>query len=451
MNELSMRLSTLGAVATLAILGCNGNGNPNGTPAASSATAAPRARTTPASSTPAGRTAPAGPTTPAVPTAPAAPVTSAATTAPALSATSWAYPGFTGAAPSASASSAAAGASPAGASPVGASPAGASPAGASPAGTSPAGTSPAGISSPAGTSPAGAPPLAGLGGTAAVGSGVLLRGTIPFDPGVGFTGLLFLSGERFAPGSSVLVSYQGTPVVLLPGVFFSSQVLGVTVTFTVAGDYTFTAVAPDGSSSPALTKTIAAQPATSGFSLAAPEVQMVWPPSTDTSFMGTVWIMGEHFLPGASLVGNGPTGPFVMPLSFVNERTLGWITATPIAGSYSLAVMNPTFATSKAVTITVGVPSAPAGTLAAPTLAYTQTSVAAPFVGSVRVYGKGFLPGAVLELKDTATGTIAVTPLVFVGSSEVWWMLVYPASGSYEATLRNPDGQATTSWPFSVN
>ncbi len=280
-------------------------------------------------------------------------------------------------------------------------------------------------------------------------TGVLLRGALPVDPQVGFSGLLFLSGERIVPGSMVLVGYQGVTAVL-PGVFFSSQVLGVNVAFTVAGDFTFTAVAPDGSVSTDITVKVTAASA-APFTVAPPNVNMVWPPSMDTTFVGNVWLMGDHFLPGATLVGNGPTGPFVAPLVFVNERTLGWVTATPIAGSYSLAIMNPTFATSTTFTVTVGAPVAPAGTLPPPALASVQQSVLAPFVGSVRIYGRDFLPGAVVELKETTTGLTTATPVVFIGSAEAWWMLFYPAPGSYEATLRNPDGQATATWPFSVN
>jgi hypothetical protein len=251
------------------------------------------------------------------------------------------------------------------------------------------------------------------------------------------------------PGSFVQVSFQGSPIALLPSVFFSSAVVGVDVTFLVAGDYSFTAIAPDGSLSSALALTVAT-PTSSGI-LAAPAVNMVFPPSVDTTFMGTVWIMGDHFLPGATLTGTGPLGPFVAPLTFVNERTLGWYTATPIAGSYTLQVLDPTWQLSQSVTITVGAPQAPVGSFPTPVVTYTDHSVVSPFFGCVRIFGQDFLPGSVVDLESKATGAILTTPLLFVGSSEVWWTLVYPAPGDYVATLRNPDGQATASWSFTVN
>ncbi len=287
-----------------------------------------------------------------------------------------------------------------------------------------------------------------VGSPAGSSTGVLLKGTIPPDPTTAFSGVLFMVGERILPGSTVLVSYQASPVAWLPGIFTSSEVLGIDTVFLAGGDYTLAVIAPDGTSSAPLALTVAAAPSGSSL-LAAPEVHMVWPASFDTSFAGTAWIMGDHFEAGAVLAGTSPVGSFVAPLLFVNERTLGWVTATPVAGSYSLQVVNPTLAASATVTVTVGPPSAVAG-LPAPGLVYAQSSVASPFVGTVRVFGSNFVPGAVLELTD-AKGNVTSTPLLSIASDEVWWELFYPAPGTYQALVRNPDGQATPSWPFTVN
>jgi hypothetical protein len=250
------------------------------------------------------------------------------------------------------------------------------------------------------------------------------------------------------PLSTVIVGFQGASIAILPVAFYSSETVGIEVTFVAAGDYTFTMVAPDGSQSLPLTLTVA--PSTTPlFSVNPPAITGVWPPAFDTTFVGNVWIMGTGFLPGAMLVGTGPTGPIAAPLLFVNERTLGWVTATPLAGSYTLQVMNPTFAQSSSVTVTVGQPTVPLGALQAPSLVYAQQSVASPFVGTVRIFGKNFLPGAVVEMTD-ANGYTVNTPLIFVASDEVWWMLVYPTSGTYTVLVRNPDGQATPTWSFVV-
>jgi hypothetical protein len=248
----------------------------------------------------------------------------------------------------------------------------------------------------------------------------------------------------------VLVQYQGMTVGVLPATFYSSELVGLTVSFAASGSYTLTAVAPDGSTSTPLTLTVGSGSGMTASLTAAPELQMVWPPSFDTNFTGTVWIMGDGFLPGATLTGDGPTGPFVAPLLFVNSNTLGWVTATPVAGTYTLQVANPTLLESSPVQITVGAVTAPTGTYPAPTLVYAQSSVASPFLGTLRIFGNDFLPGAELELTD-ASGNTTSTPLVFVASDEVWWELVYPETGTYTALVRNPDGQATTTWSFSVN
>lgn len=281
-------------------------------------------------------------------------------------------------------------------------------------------------------------------------TGVVLKGCVPADPGPGFSGLLFLVGERFVPGSSVLITFQGMPVALLPGVFFSSEILGVDVLLAAPGAYTFAAVAPDGTTSRSLSVNVA-PPSSSSPTAAAPAVHMIWPPAIATSFVGTAWILGENFLPGTTLVGTGPTGTFAEPLLFVNERTLGWPIAAPLAGSYTLQVVDPLLRASPPLTLTIGAAAPPGTPQPAPTLVYAQSSVASPFLGTVRVFGTNFLPGAVLELTDTKSGAKTTTPLIFLASDEVWWMLVYPGRGSYEALVRNPDGQATPSWSFTVN
>jgi len=289
------------------------------------------------------------------------------------------------------------------------------------------------------------------GSSAASSTGIVLSGTVPPDPTTAFSGILFITGERIVPGSTVLVSFQGAPVALLPGIFTSSEVLGIDTVFLTAGAYTLTVVAPDGTTSAPLALPVTSAGPSGVLTIADPDLQMIWPPSFDTTFVGTVWILGDSFLPGATLVGSGPTGPFVAPLLYVNECTLGWVTATPVAGNYTLQVTNSTtLLTSTAVTITVGAPASPGPGFAAPGLVYAQPSVASPFLGTVRVFGSDFLPGAVLELTDSSGNTTS-TPLLFVASDEVWWVLVYPSTGTYQALVRNPDGQATPSWAFTVN
>ena len=85
-----------------------------------------------------------------------------------------------------------------------------------------------------------------------------------------------------------------------------------------------------------------------------------------------------------------------------------------------------------------------------PALLAPPLSVAAPFVGNCKVYGRGFLPGATLQLTDLSSGVATTTGLLFVSSGEVWWPLFYPRPGSYEARIVNADGGVSAPWPFLV-
>ena len=58
--------------------------------------------------------------------------------------------------------------------------------------------------------------------------------------------------------------------------------------------------------------------------LNAPDVTLVYPPSLDTSFTGTVWLMGSGFVRGCWATVDSPGLPsYLMPLTFLNERTVG--------------------------------------------------------------------------------------------------------------------------------
>src|SRR5581483_9336800 len=193
-NKLMRATSVLAALAVWSVAGCNGAGSSSGK-ASSASTAA---------------------TTPPAASAPAAPPATPGTTLPPSLApivSSWSR--------TASSVAAAASAAPA---------------------------SPALPASPA--MPASAPSGAVAPSTSTT---VVLSGTIPPDPTTSFSGLLFLVGQRMVPGSTIEVDFGGSPVAYLPGVFFSSAVMGVDTVFLAAGDYTFTAIVPDGSTSSPLT------------------------------------------------------------------------------------------------------------------------------------------------------------------------------------------------------
>lgn len=284
-----------------------------------------------------------------------------------------------------------------------------------------------------------------------------LFGTIPPAPSTGFGGTLYFVGERLVPGSTVEVSYQGAFVKYLPATFYSSEVIGVSVNLTIPGDYSFRAVAPDGTLSTAAPLTVANGTPASLFGLAQPEVHMVYPPSPDTAFAGTMWIMGRDFAPGSTLLVQAPgfLAPVVAPLLHSNDETLGWVTATLIPGDYVLQVLNPSLQVSVPFTVTVTGPAPTAtptvGAPLPPPRVYAPSGVTSPFVGSVRLYGVGILPGASAELRDATTqALVSATPLVSVSTAEAWWMLLYPQAGTYEARVVNPDGQATPWRTFDV-
>ena len=184
------------------------------------------------------------------------------------------------------------------------------------------------------------------------------------------------------------------------------------------------------------------------FGLNQPEVWMVYPPALDTSFMGTVWLMGDHFMPGSVVTVSMPgLPPYVAPLLWVNQQTVGWITTTPLAGNVTLQVTNPTMMTSATFTVSVGqATGAPGGQ----PQAYAPGAVQSPFVGSVHLTGSDMVPGAVIEWRPTGSTTAQTMPLVIVSSAEAWWTLTYPSAGQYEYRVVNPGGAATGWQPFEV-
>lgn len=291
---------------------------------------------------------------------------------------------------------------------------------------------------------AGAAPVASVTGTA----GAELWGTIPPDPTTGFNGLLYLVGERLVPGSIIEVAVNGTPIKFLPANFGSSELLSVYVSLSVPATYTFTAVAPDGTHSTGVTFVVPAGSPASLLGLNPPEVHMVFPPSLDTQFSGTVWLMGEEFQAGCVvLVEAGGLPIATVPLVYVNERLVGWVTATPMPGDLTLTVSNPTFLSSTPLTLSVGAATATAG--AAPQVSL-PTSVAAPFAGSVHIVGNGILQGATAELRANGSAMAQSTSLILVSTQEAMWTLVYPTPGTYEARIVNPGGAASPWTTFTV-
>jgi len=318
-----------------------------------------------------------------------------------------------------------------------------------------AGTSGAGAgTSGAGTSGAGAAGAgagaAGAGTATATSTQASLHGTIPPDPTTGFDGLLYFVGERLAPGSVMHVAVNGVPTKVLPAVFHSAETLGAYVYLTVAADYTFTAVAPDGTTSAPVQLTVPNGGPAALTGLNPPEVHMAFPPSLDTSFSGTVWLHGDQFMPGCVVTALQPgLPPYAVPAVYLNERTIGWVTATPLAGDVTLQVTNPTLMSSRTFTLTVGSPPAAGPGGAAPQVSHPG-QVASPFVGTVHLVGAGILPGAWAELRDSTTGRAATTPLIRVSPNEAWWTLVYPQPGAYEVRFVNPGGAASPWTAFDV-
>ncbi len=145
---------------------------------------------------------------------------------------------------------------------------------------------------------------------------------------------------------------------------------------------------------------------------------MIYPPSLDTQFSGMVWLIGQGFMPGCTLtVLHTKSLPQVVPLLYVNERTVGWSTATPpLPGDVTLQVTNPTLLASSTLTLTVGTPAPGSGNVPQ---ASGPSSVSSPFVGSVQLYGTGIESGAVGELRDATSGTLLrQTSLIRVSSAE---------------------------------
>ncbi|MGE0712369.1 MAG: hypothetical protein AB7N76_01525 [Planctomycetota bacterium] len=277
-----------------------------------------------------------------------------------------------------------------------------------------------------------------------------IYGMIPPDPTTGFDGTLYLAGEHFVPGSVIHVAVNGTPTKVLPATFYSSELLGVYVYLTVPATYTFSALAPDGTLSSSLTFTAPNGGAQTLLGLNAPSIQMVYPPHLDTSFSGTVWIMGDQFMPGCVgviSVAGVPVG--AVPLVYLNERTVGWVTATPLAGDVTIQVSNPTLLSSAPVTLTVG--AAPASSSTAAPQVSGPSGVSAPFLGTVHLYGSDIQVGAVVEVRVAgATASGNLTPLIRVSNAEAWWTLAYPLQGSYEYRVINPNGQGSAWSSFDV-
>lgn len=279
-----------------------------------------------------------------------------------------------------------------------------------------------------------------------------IYGTVPPDPETGFNGLLFFQGERFQPGSTLLVTYQGLPLKVLPLNFDSSQLVSAYVFLTIAGDYEFTVVAPDLTQSPAYPLTIPQGPPPALTNPNDPELHMIFPPTITAGYTGNIWLMGDHFVPGSTLVLHAQGTPAItLPLNFVNSRNLGWITSLPLAGDVTIRVLSPDLRTSNTLQLTIDPnPVTTTGQFPAPIIAFGPSLVEAPFLGTVRLVGQDYLPGAVLEIKDTVRGTVTTSLLTFQSSSEVTWMAPYPQPGDYELTVINPDGQRSAPWSFMV-
>lgn len=316
-------------------------------------------------------------------------------------------------------------------------------------GSSSIGTSSSTGTSSSGTSSTGAS-TGSSGAAAAPSTGAALFGTIPPDPATGFDGSLFFVGERLVPGSLLLVTVNGVPTKTLPATFYSSQLLSTYVHLTVPATYTFTAIAPDGTSSASVTLTVPAGSPTAVLGLDPPAVQMVYPTRIDGSFAGTVWLLGDQFMPGAVLTIQQPNlPPMVVPLLVTNERTAAWVVGPLAPGSATLTVTNPTLLSSTAVTLPVGT-TPPGGAPAATPSAYFAGGVTSPFLGTVTVYGSDLALGASMELRPVGGSTVTTTPLVRLSSAEAWWTLVYPTPGSYEVRVVNPGGAASPWTSFDV-
>lgn len=281
-------------------------------------------------------------------------------------------------------------------------------------------------------------------------AGAALWGTIPPDLTTGFDGRLFLVGERLVPGSVLLVTVNGVPTKFLPATFHSSGLLSTFVYLTVAATYDFAAVAPDGTTSAPVTFTVRDGGTTTLLGLNPPDVQMVYPTHLDGSFAGTVWLLGDQFMPGAVATIQQPGLPaLVTPLVVVNERAAAWLVGPLVQGSVTVTVTNPTLLSSTALTLPVGA-APPGGAPGATPSVYMPGGVTSPFLGTVTVYGADLALGAAVELRPVGATGATQTPLVRLSSGEAWWSLVYPAAGHYEVRVVNPGGAASPWTPFDV-
>lgn len=323
-------------------------------------------------------------------------------------------------------------------------------------GVTPAGSSTSAAGAGAGAG-AGAPgtgaPGAGAGTPVAAAPGqAQLWGTIPPDPSTGFDGTLYLVGERLVPGSLISVEVNGVWTKFLPATFTSSELLGVYVYLTVPADYAFTAVAPDGTQSTPVRFTVGNGGLNAVLGQNPPQVHMVYPPRIEVGFAGTLWLIGDQFMPGSvAMVSAGNLPPVPFPLQFVNERTAGLTFGALAPGDVTIQVLNPTLLASQPMTLTVGPAAAGPSAAAAPRFA-APSQVASPFVGSVHLAGDGFLPGAWAELRAAGgTTLLSATPLLWISTREAWWTLAYPQPGAYEVRVVNPGGAAAPWATFQVN
>ncbi|MCA8925651.1 MAG: hypothetical protein KDD82_27830 [Planctomycetes bacterium] len=252
------------------------------------------------------------------------------------------------------------------------------------------------------------------------------------------------------PGSIVQVTVNGIPTKVLPAVFYSSELLAIEVWFTIPADYEFAAIAPNGTVSKAVQLTVPNGGMQSVFGMGTPDIQMAFPPSLDTQFSGTVWLIGAEFTPGcvATVTVQGQL-PYVAPLLFVNDRTVGWISTIPLAGDVTLQVTNPTLLTSQTITLTVQGAQQPAGAPVVPQVS-APAQVSSPFVGSVHLVGADIQQGAYAELRVPGGAMAMTVPLIRVSSAEAWLTLVYPPVGSYELRVVNPTGDASPWSAFDV-
>jgi hypothetical protein len=278
-------------------------------------------------------------------------------------------------------------------------------------------------------------------------TGARLKGTIPASLTTGFDGTLYFAGEGLQPGSVFEVSVNGVFTKFLPATFHASDLLATYVYLTVAADYTFVAIAPDGSRSTPATFTVAAGTPQALVGLTAPDVQMMFPTRLETTTSGVVWLLGDQFMPGAVVtVQQAGLPAFVAPLVVLNERTAGWPVLGLVQGTVTLTVTNPTLLSSTPVTVAVG-PAPPTG---ATPRAMFPPGVVGPFLGSVHVVGGAIEVGAVVEHRLVGATTSTSTPLARVSPAEAWWPLLYPAAGTYEVRVVNPGGAASAWSTFDV-